>query len=98
MNSFDKFLYPLPSHEKIYDTLKNENISIDDYNFAKIVRNKYCSNIGNCHNLYLKSDVLILADVFKNFRRMCLSEFELETAWYYTSSGLSWDAMLKRQK
>ena len=45
------------------------------------------------HNLYLKSDVLLLADVFEGFRRVCL-----DPAWYYTAPGLSYDAMLKTTK
>ena len=44
------------------------------------------------HDAYLISDVLQLADVFKNFRDVCMGNYELETAWYYTASGLAWDA------
>ena len=47
------------------------------------------------HDLYLKSDVLLLADVFKNFRDVCMSNYGLDPCWYYTSPGLSWDALLK---
>ena len=53
MNSFDKYLYPFPSHEKFYDKLKDKHISIYDYNFAKSVDSKYCSNMVDYHNLYL---------------------------------------------
>jgi len=47
------------------------------------------------HNLYMKVDVLQLADVFENFRDICLKHYKLDPAWYYTAPGLSWDAMLK---
>ena len=47
------------------------------------------------HDLYLKSDVLLLADVFENFRKTCLQYFKLDPCHYFTSPGLSWDAMLK---
>ena len=47
-------------------------------------------------SLYNKVDVLQLADVFVNFRDICLENYKLDTAWYYTSPGLAWDAMLKR--
>jgi len=46
--------------------------------------------------LYNKADVLQLADVFENFRDICMQNYKLEPAWYYTSPGLAWDAMLKR--
>ena len=48
------------------------------------------------HNLYLKLDVLLLADVFENFRDLCLYKSdELDPVWYYTTPGLAWDCMLK---
>ena len=46
--------------------------------------------------MYNKVDVLQLADVFENFRDICLENYKLDSAWYYTSPGLAWDAMLKR--
>ena len=54
--------------------------------------------VGDNHDLYLKCDVLLLADVFKNFREVCLTTYKLDPAHYYTSPGLSWDAMLKHTK
>ena len=47
------------------------------------------------HDLDLKSDVLLLADVFKSFRKTCLQYYKLDSCQYFTSPGLSWDAMLK---
>ena len=51
--------------------------------------------MGNYHDLYLKMDVLLLADVFENFRKKCLEYYALDPAHYYTAPGLSWDAALK---
>ena len=51
--------------------------------------------MGQYHDLYLKSDVLLLADVFQNFREACLSNYGLDPCHYFTSPGLAWDAMLK---
>ena len=47
------------------------------------------------HDLYLESDVLLLADVFENFRNVCLKNYKLDPAWYYTSPGIAWKAALK---
>ena len=47
------------------------------------------------HNLYNKTDVLLLTDVFENFRDICLENYELDPAWYFTSPELAWDAALK---
>ena len=51
--------------------------------------------MGEYHDLYLKSDVLLLADVFESFRKTCLQYYKLDPCHYFTSPGLSWDAMLK---
>ena len=47
------------------------------------------------HNLYLKLDILLLADVFENFSKTCLQYYKMDPAHYFTSPGLSWDTMLK---
>lgn len=56
---------------------------------------KKYKTISCYHELYNKSDVLQLADVFENFRDVCLNNYKLDPAWYYTSPGLAWDACLK---
>ena len=50
------------------------------------------------HDLYLKTDVSLLADVFENFRDVCLENYKLDPAWYCTALGLVWDACLKLTK
>ena len=86
----------LPTKEKFYSRLNDEDISDEDYTHAINVWNTFkCQTIRDYHDLYLKSDVLLLADVFENFRRTCLKHYKLDPAHYYTSPGLAWDACLK---
>ena len=97
MDSFDKFnKTELPTKEEFYSILNNEHISDEDYSHAQKVWNTFqLQTMGEYHNLYLKSDILLLADVFENFRKTCLQYYKLDPCHYFTSPGLSWDAMLK---
>ena len=96
MDSFKKFEEQLPKKEDFYSILNDENISDEDYQHAKNVWNKFdLKNMGEYHDLYLQSDILLLADVFENFRKTCLEYYKLDPCHYFTSPGLSWDAMLK---
>ena len=52
-------------------------------------------NLEDYHNLYNRVDVLLLADVFENFRDICIKNYNFDPAHYYTSPGLAWDAALK---
>ena len=86
----------IPPKEEFYSQLNDEDISEEDYQHAIKVWNTFeCKSIRDYHNLYLKSDVLLLADVFENFRKTCLKHYKLDPAHYYTSPGLAWDACLK---
>ena len=55
-------------------------------------------NLEDYHNLYNRVDVLLLADVFENFRDICIKNYNLDPAHYYTAQGLAWDAALKVTK
>ena len=54
------------------------------------------NNLGDYHDLYVKSDTLLLADVFENFRNACLSNYELDLAHFVSLPGLAWQACLKK--
>ena len=96
MDSFKKFKEQLPTKEEFYSILNDEHISDEDYQHAQNVWNKFnLKNMGEYHDLYLQSDILLLADVFENFRKTCLKYYKLDPCHYFTSPGLSWDAMLK---
>ena len=86
----------LPPKDQFYSKLNDEDITDEDYQHAHNVWNTFnCQTIRDYHDLYLKSDVLLLADVFENFRKTCLKHYKLDPAHYYTSPGLAWDACLK---
>ena len=97
MDSFEKFnKTELPTKEEFYSILNNDHITDEDYSHAQKVWNTFkLQTMGEYHNLYLKSDILLLADVFENFRKTCLQYYKLDPCHYFTSPGLSWDAMLK---
>ena len=96
MDSFEKFNEKLPSKEDFYSILNDEHITDKDYQHAQTVWDAFSlENMGEYHDLYLKSDILLLADVFENFRKTCLQYYKLDPCHYFTSPGLSWDAMLK---
>ena len=97
MDSFQRFEETeLPTQEQFYNLLNDSSISDEDYQHAQNVWKTFnMKNMGDYHDLYLKSDVLLLTDVFENFRKTCLEYYELDPAHYFTAPGLSWDAMLK---
>lgn len=89
----------LPTSEQFYNQLNDEHISEADYKFACRVWEKFqIKTLGEYSDLYLKTDVLLLADVFQNFRNICHEIYELEALSYYSAPGLSFSAMLKYTK
>ena len=79
--------------------MKEESVSEYDYAHAQKVRNEFnIQHMRQYHDLYLTLDVLLLADVFENFRRMSLNYYELDPCHYYTLPGLSFDACHKLTK
>ena len=86
----------LPPKEAFYSKLNNEDISDEDYAHAQKVWEVFeMEHLQDYHNLYNETDVLLLADVFENFRNICMENYKLDPAHYYTTPSLSWDAALK---
>jgi hypothetical protein len=100
VDCFDKLNdVTLPSIHHFHDNLNNKEISGTDYKRAQEVWGIFnCKTLGEYSDVYLKSDVLLLADIFENFRNVCLRIYDLDPANYLTALALSWDAMLKITK
>ena len=97
MDSFKKFSEDkLADRCEFYSSLKDECISEKDYLHAINVWNTLKrKTMCNYHDLYLKTDVLLLADIFEKFLNTYLEYYGLDPCHYFRSPGLSWDAMLK---
>jgi hypothetical protein len=86
----------LPPHSAFHNTLKGENISDEDYQHATTVwKMLKIKTLGDYQNLYVKTDVLLLADVFENFRALCLTYYKIDPSHTYTAPGLAWQSCLK---
>lgn len=96
-DSVDKFVATsLPAKSEFFNLLSSEDINDDQYDHAvRVFHNFKCQNMGEFSDIYLLTDVLILSDVFENFRRLSQKIYGLECCHYFTTAGLSWDAMLK---
>ena len=79
----------LPPNEAFYSKLTGEGITDEDYQHAQTVWKEFnIESLKDYHNLYNLSDVLLLADVFENFRNICTNHYGLNPAWYYSAPGL----------
>ena len=98
MDSREKFNETeLPDKESFYSELNKEGITYEDYVHAQKVWDVFkIKNLGEYHDLYLKFDTLLLADVFENFRDKCLEIYQLNPAHFLSAPGLAWQACLKK--
>ena len=86
----------LPPKKAFYSRLSGKGITKGDYKHALNVWNVFnMKTVLDYHELYNETDVLLLADVFENFRDLCLKIYRLDPAHYFTAPGLAWDGFLK---
>ena len=89
----------LPPRAAFYNKLTDTECSVDAYARAKLVWDTMgCRTMRDYHDIYLKTDVLLLADFFEKFRNMCLESYGLDAAHYFSAPGLAWDSALKMTK
>ncbi|KAK4882447.1 hypothetical protein RN001_005766 [Aquatica leii] len=97
VDAFEKLdVTKLPDSKDFYDTLNDEHVSEENYARAKLAWNIFnCETIGDYSDVYVVSDVLMLADIFENFRTICLQYYKLDPCHYFTAPGFGWDALLR---
>ncbi|KFM60901.1 hypothetical protein X975_19061, partial [Stegodyphus mimosarum] len=97
MDSFKKFNEThLPPREAFFSNITKEELSVSDYQHAQMVWESFkLQNLGEYHDLYLKTDCLLLADVFENFRALCMDFYKLDPCHMFTAPGLAWQACLR---
>ena len=98
IDGWDKFNEKIISGKELfYSNLTLENISETDYAHAKnVFKNFNINNLGEYHDLYVRSDTFLLADIFKSFRQSCLKNYELDPAHFVSLPALAWQACLKK--
>ena len=98
MDSWERFNETsLPSKGDFYSNLNMENIDDIDYRHGNNVFKRFkLENLGQYHDLYVQSETSLLADVFENFRDMCVKVYELDPAHFLSLPGLAWQACLKK--
>ena len=100
MDSWERFYETaLPNKKPFYSELNLEDITDKDYAHAqKVFEELKLKNFGDYHDLYVESNTLLLADVFKNFRNKCIEIYQLDPALFLSAPGLAWQACLKKSK
>ncbi|GFS99851.1 uncharacterized protein TNCV_1063021 [Trichonephila clavipes] len=99
-DSFSKFYETqLPPQSALFNSLTNENVSREDYEYAHHIWNIFqMHTLGDYHDLYVTVDVLLLSDIFENFRTLCQNYYKINPCHTYTAPGLAWQACLKMTK
>ena len=100
MDEWEKFNETLlPEKDNFYSNLNMGNITDADYMQAKEFFNDFeIKNLCEYHDLYLKSDTLLLVNVSEDFRKRCLEIYLLDPPKFISAPGLAWQAALKKNK
>ena len=98
MDSWDRFKETrLPSIKCFYSNLNMSGASDTDCEHACSVWREFgIRNMGEYHDLYLRTDIILLSNVFESFRRVCLENYGLDPSHFYTAPRLAWKACLKK--
>lgn len=95
MDKMEKFSETsLPSKHLFFNQLTQEHVSDEDYDYAQWIFEKYCTTMGDYHDLYLLTDALLLGVVFEYFRKITIQHYRLDPLHYFSLSQYSLDAAL----
>ena len=95
---YDKFDHdPLKFKKSDFrNDLTGEDIIYCDYDFYREIYTQFnIKSLGEYHDLYLISDILLLTDYFESFRETCFQYYQLDSEHYYSAPGLVWNGCLK---
>lgn len=97
MDSMEKFKEKcLPRKSALYFSIDDRELSEADYYHAQFVWKTFeTSSLGDYHDLFMETDVILLTDVTENFTNLCLCIYGLDPAQFYTASELAGQAALK---
>ena len=100
MTDWDKFKETkLPPRKAFHSKLNMSGVVNEDYEHVNRVWIGFgLKDLGEYHDPYLKTDVILLANVFKAFRKVCLKNYRLDPAHFYIAPGLAWKACLKKPR
>ena len=98
MDNWDRFEETsFPPKSSFYSKLNMSGVSDQDYEHAcKVWRDFGIRNLGEYHDLYLKTDIILLANIFEAFRKVCLDNYGLDPAHFYMAPGFTWHTCLKK--
>ena len=98
MNSWKRFNETsLPNKKDFFSCLNMEDITDIDYRHAKkVFKELEINTLRVYHDLYVRSDTLLLGDIFENLRNKCIETYELDPAYFLSAPGLIWNACLKK--
>ena len=98
MGSWERFDETwLPDEKDFYSKLNLEDISDEDYTQAqKFFKELKLKNLGDCHDLDVQSDILLLVGVFENFRNKCIEIYEIDPAHFFVCPRIAMDSLFKK--
>ena len=89
----------LPLREAFYSKLNMAGVREEDYEHVNRTWKEFgLKDLGEYHDLYLRMDIILLANVFEAFRKVCLKNYGLDPAHFYTAPGLAWKACLRKTR